>query len=120
MQRAVAFNNARDDRSVFFRQKLRRVIPHVAKPLHNNGLGLELPGQSSRREIFRMTEELLQCILDTTTCRLGPTLDAARIDRFTGDTRGRVDVRCVHAFVLVRNPRHFALACAHVGSGDVL
>ena len=67
-----------------------------------------------------MAEELTQRILYAAARRFCAALNAACINWLARDTGRRVDIRRVHAAVLVRNPRHLALARAHVGRRDVL
>ena len=120
MQRAVTLNNASDDTSVFFGQKLDRVIAHIAKPLHNNALTFQRAGQARRSFILIIAEKLTQRILHTATRGLCATLNTACVNRLTRHTCSAVNIGRVHALILVGNPRHFTLSSAHIWGRYVL
>ncbi len=79
-----------------------------------------MPFKTGLGQPFGIAEKRVQGVLHTAACGLCPAMDAARIDRLARDTGDAVDVGGVHAFILVRDPRHFAFAGAHIGGGHVL
>ena len=96
------------------------MVSNVAKTLHDHALTGQLAGQIRLGDILRIAEKLAEGVLHAAARRLCPALDAAGIDRLTGDTGSTVDVGGVHTFVLVGDPRHFTLAGAHIGCWNVL
>ena len=96
------------------------MIAHVSKTLNDDPLALQLTLKSRLCDVFRVTEKFLQSILDAAASCLGPPLDAACIDRLASHTGRSVNVGGIHALILIRDPRHFPLTCAHIWGGHVL
>ena len=120
MQGTVTFNDPGDQTTVFLAQELGRVIAHVAQALNDHALAFQGAGQSGLGQSLRVAKESMQRILHTAPRGLGAALNAACIGGFAGDTGHAVDVGRVHPFVLIGDPGHLALACAHVGGWHVL
>ena len=120
VERAVMFDDASDDASVFFHEEFGRVIAHVAEALHDDTLALERAFQPGLGHTFPVTEKLAQRVLDATPRCLNPARYATRVQRLAGHTGITVDVGRIHAFVLVRDPGHFTLARSHIRRGHVL
>ena len=119
-KRTIAFDDADDDSAVFVAQKFGSVITNIAKALHNDALALKFAFKAGSFLVFFVTEELLQRILHTPPRRFNTALNTSGIQRFARHTGCGVDVGCVHATVLVSDPRHLTLAGSHVGGGHVL
>jgi len=67
-----------------------------------------------------VAEEFLQRILHTPSSRLCPSGDPASIQWFSGDAGPGIDIRRVHATILIRHPRHFARAGPHIWGRNIL
>ena len=96
------------------------MVAHIAQALHHDAFTVQLTAQTGLFHPLGVAEESVQRILHTAACRFGAAMDAARVDRLARHTGNPVDVRGVHALVLIRDPGHLALARAHVGGGNVL
>lgn len=118
--RAVTFDNADDLAVIFLLKEFRCVIAHITKALNHNRLAAQSAGETGPRDIFRITEKLLKRILHTAPRRLDAACDTMGRKRLAGDTGTGVNIRGVHAVILVSDPGHFPLACAHIRGRDVL
>ncbi len=96
------------------------MVAHIAQALHNDPFAIKRAGKTRRFDIRSLTEEFPQGVLYPAPRRLNTSCNPACMGRLAGDTSGGVDVRGVHAAVLVRDPRHFTLPRTHVGGGHVL
>ena len=103
----------------FFLQKVRRVVAHVAQPLHDDALAAEAAAEAGFLQHLAVVEQLAQPKKHAQPSGFGPAPDAALAHGLARDAAQRAGVAVLKSEVSIGYPGHFAAAGAVIGRGHV-
>ena len=91
----------------------------VSETLHNKGFSLHSRGKADHVHVFLRVAENVRSVVNTSSSGRNSTVNTSLRNGLSSDAARRVQISWVESGVLVRHPRHFALACVHVWRGNI-
>jgi hypothetical protein len=92
--------------------ELRRVVPDIPEPLHDDALAVEASGEAEGLHVVCLRAHLAERVDEASTRRLLPAANAALYDGFARDARSGIHLSRSKSAVGVGDHRHLALAGA--------
>ena len=118
VQRAIRFCDS-DQHSTALLQELRRMVPHVAEPLHDESFPFEPWREADRLHVLGTIARFAYAEIHAAPGRFSAATNAALRERFRGDAGHGVDVADGELRVGVGDPGHFLAGRAVVRRRDI-